>query len=287
MRDIVPGPVQAEDADAAGASDCQNAERWLAAIVKSSDDAILGKSLTGIITSWNAGATRIFGYEPQEALGRHISFLAWPGEEERIETFIERVGRGERIDHFEVARRHKSGRKIIVSLSLSPIRDASGTVIGIAKIARDMTERKAVEARLAANELSLRAFADRRFRELIEHAPDAILQVDSTGAIVIANYTAETMFGYSRDEFIGNGVDMLVPDAIRSAHAGHRAAFAAAGKSRPMGQGLNLFARRKDGSQFPVEISLSPVHSDNGVNITAVIRDITERKQIEHRVRAL
>jgi PAS domain S-box-containing protein len=289
-----PAPFSANDR-----SDRVHAERWLAAIVESSDDAILGKSLAGIITSWNAGATRIFGYTAKEAIGKHISLLAWPGEEERIEAFLERVRSGERIDHFEVARKHKSGRKIIVSLSLSPIMDANGTIIGVAKIARDMTERKAAEEMLAANELNLRALteqeasarsealAERRFRELIENAPDAILQVDTTGAILIANRTAETMFGYSREELMGTGVDLLVPEANRAGHAGRRAAFAAAGMTRPMGQGLELFARRKDGTQFPVEISLSPVQTERGVNVTAVIRDVTERKQIEERARSL
>jgi PAS domain S-box-containing protein len=271
----------------------------LAAIVESSDDAILGKTLSGIITSWNAGATRIFGYEAEEAIGKHISLLAWPGEEESMEAFLERVRHGERIDHFEVARKHKSGRKVIVSLSLSPIMDATGRIVGISKIARDITSRKAAEETLAAHEVNLRALtereasaraqalAERRFRELIENAPDGILQVDSTGAIVIANRTAETMFRYTRDELLGNSVDVLVPDAGRARHAGHRAAFAAAGKTRPMGVGLDLFARRKDGTQFPVEISLSPVRTPGGTSVTAVIRDITERKQTEQRVRTL
>ena len=299
MSDTIPAPVQPVQATPAEAPDPLHAERWLAAIVESSDDAILGKSLSGIITSWNAGATRIFGYEASEAIGKPISFLAWPGEEQRIEAFLERVRRGERIDHFEVARKHKSGQKIIVSLSLSPIVDASGTIIGIAKIARDITERKVAEDMIAGNELRLRtlaeqeasaraeAIAERRFRELIENAPDAILQVDAAGAIVIANRTAETMFGYSREELMGNGVDLLVPEANRARHAGHRKAFASAGMTRPMGQGLDLFARRKDGTQFPVEISLSAAKTDSGVNVTAVIRDVTERKQAEQRVRAL
>lgn len=279
--------------------DHSSAERWLAAIVESSDDAILGESLNGIITSWNAGATRIFGYEAEEAVGHPISLLAWPGEEEQMKLLLEKLRRGEYVDHFEVARKHKSGAKIIVSLSLSPIVDDKGTVIGIAKIARDITARKAAEQELAENDARLQmlteqgakahaeALAERRFRELIENAPDAILQVDSKGSILIANRTSEYLFGYSREELMEGNVDMLVPEADRGNHAAHRSAFAAAGRSRPMGQGLELYARRKDGSQFPVEISLSPVRTENGVNVTAVIRDVTERKLIEQRVRTL
>ena len=272
------------------------AERWLAAIVESSDDAILSMSLAGIITTWNAAATRIFGYESHEALGHPVSLLAWPGEEERIDDFLAILRHGGRVDHSEVSRKHKNGKKILVSLSLSPIVDSSGDTIGIAKIARDITERAEAtealaqsQARLTEQEANARAemLAERRFRELIENAPDAILQVEPSGAIVIANHTAEKMFCYTREELMGQNVDLLVPDAHRAAHAAHRKAFANAGRMRPMGLGLDLFAQRKDGTRFPVEISLSPMQTENGVHVTAVIRDVTERKLTELRVRTL
>jgi PAS domain S-box-containing protein len=279
--------------------DSVHAERWLAAIVEHSDDAILGMTLSGIITSWNAAGSRIFGYELHEIIGKPVSLLAWPGEEERIEFFLETLRRGERVDHTEVSRKHKNGARIIVSLSLSPIVDSNGTIIGIAKIARDITERKEAAGALEASNLRVNLLteqeanaraemlAERRFRALIENAPDAILQVDPAGTILIANRTAETMFGYSREELMGHSVDLLVPEANRPGHPGHRKAFAAGGLTRPMGLGLDLFARRKDGSTFPVEISLSPMKTDSGVHVTAVIRDVTERKLIEQRVRAL
>jgi PAS domain S-box-containing protein len=129
--------------------------------------------------------------------------------------------------------------------------------------------------------------AERKFRELIENAPDAILQVDAAGSIVIANRTAEKMFGYSREELMSHNVDILIPKAMRARHPEHRKAFASAGKTRPMGAGLDLFAQRKDGTQFPVEISLSPVKTEHGIYVTAVVRDITERKETEVRVRTL
>ena len=273
-----------------------NVERWLAAIVESSDDAILGMSLSGVITSWNAAATRIFGYEPHEALGQPVSLLAWPGEQERIDLFLAILRHGGRVHHTEVSRKHKNGKKILVSLSLSPIIDSNGTIIGIAKIARDITERseaagalEASEARLTEQQANARAemLAERKFRELLENAPDAILQVNQAGAIVIANRTAEKMFCYTREELMGQSVDLLVPEANRAAHPAHRKTLATAGKSRPMGLGLDLFAQRKDGTRFPVEISLSPMNTENGVHVTAVIRDVTERKLTEQRVRTL
>jgi PAS domain S-box-containing protein len=262
-----------------------DAERWLAAIVESSDDAIIGKTLDGIITSWNAGAERIFGYSADEVLGKPVTILIpqdlWH-EEAKI---LERLRKGERIDHFETTRIHKDGSNVAISLTISPIRDSSGAISGISKIARDITEHNQLVAREALTRAEM--LAERRFRELIENAPDAILQVDPKGIIVIANCTAETMFGYSREELMGLGVDALVPDAARSKHAARREAFAASGVTRPMGFGLSLYARRKDGSEFPVEISLSPVHTTTGTNVTAVIRDITERMRVEQQVHSL
>jgi PAS domain S-box-containing protein len=299
MNDRTPNSLESGPADSPKSALGMDAERWLAAIVESSDDAILGESLSGVITSWNAGATRIFGYSSEEAIGKPVRWFAWPGEEDRIEELLGRLRLGERVEHFETIRKHKTGRKVIVSLSLSPIRDAQGTIIGIAKIARDITERKEAKEALADSELRLRmmseqeaharadVLAERRFRELIEHAPDAILQIDTTGKIIVANNTAVSMFGYTQEELLGSSVDRLVPEASRAAHPGHRKAFAAAGVTRPMGQGLDLRARRKDGTEVPVEISLSPVKTDQGIYTTAAIRDVTERKRIEAQVRLL
>ena len=262
-----------------------DAERWLAAIVESSDDAIISKSLDGIITSWNAGAQRIFGYSADEVIGKPITVLIpqdlWHEETE----ILERLRSGERVDHFETTRVRKDGSIIAISLTISPIRDTAGAITGISKIARDVTEHKEMLVREAASHAEM--LAERKFRELIESAPDAILQVDSMGLIVLANRTAELVFGYSRDELIGMSVDALVPEAARSGHAAHRQAFEAAGESRPMGLGLDLCAVRRDGTEFPVEISLSPNRTEGGINITAVIRDVTERKRAEQQIHSL
>ena len=150
-----------------------DAERWLAAIVESSDDAIIGKTLDGIITSWNAGAQRIFGYSAEEVVGKPVTILIppdrWP-EEARI---LKRLRNGERVDHFETTRIRKDGGRIAISLTISPVHDSTGTISGISKIARDVTEHR----QLLAREESSRAevLAERKFRRLIEDAPDAIL----------------------------------------------------------------------------------------------------------------
>jgi PAS domain S-box-containing protein len=262
-----------------------DADRWLAAIVESSEDAIIGKTLDGIITSWNASAQRIFGYSADEVVGKPITILIpqnlWPEETE----IQKRLRSGERVDHFETTRVRKDGSPIAISLTISPIRDAAGAITGVSKIARDVTERKQLLAREAASRAEV--LAERKFRELIENAPDAILQVDSSGVILLANRTAELVFGYSGDELIGMRVDALVPESARSRHPAHRKGFEAAGVSRPMGMGLDLHAVRKDGTEFPVEISLSPNRTDDGINITAVIRDVTERKRTEQQIHSL
>lgn len=128
---------------------------------------------------------------------------------------------------------------------------------------------------------------ENRFRKLLEAAPDAILEVNSEGQIVLINQVAETMFGYSRDELLGMTVESLVPAAMRSKHHRHRASYTAAPQARPMGAGLELKAQRKDGSLFPVEITLSPNWTDGALHVIALIRDISERKESQDRLRAI
>jgi PAS domain S-box-containing protein len=274
-------------------------ERWLAAIVESSDDAIVGESLDGTITSWNKGAERIFGYTAEEAIGRTVKDLAWPGAEEHIEMLLGKLSHGERVQHFETLRKHKSGRKILVSLSLSPIVGDDGRVIGIAKIARDVTERTALQEsltqrtdqvrRLIEREAHARAeaLAERRFHELIENAPDAIVQMDENGTIAIANKATEMLFGYDHDELIGSGFGLLVPEGQHDAQEEDRTSFVQVGGSWRMGQESDLRALRKDGTEFPVEISLSSITMERGVQVTAVIRDVTERRRSQEEVRRL
>jgi len=260
-------------------------ERWLSAIVDSSDVAVMGESLEGVITSWNRAASQIFGYTAEEAIGMPVFNLAWPGEEGKIHGLLAAMRRGERIDNFATSRRHKNGHRVFVSLSLYPIRGDDGRILGIAKIARDISAHLRNQEEQAQTKSEL--LAERKYRQLIEHAPDAIIEVDAAGRILIANPRAEAIFGYSREELMGASVDLLLPSAARERHAGHRAGFAKANRTRPMGEGLELNAVRKDGSEFPVEISLSPIQTDNGTLVMAVIRDITDRRKAELQVRQL
>jgi PAS domain S-box-containing protein len=129
--------------------------------------------------------------------------------------------------------------------------------------------------------------AERRLGELLESAPDAILELDNEGRIVLLNRMAEQLFGYTRGELLGQTVDALVPEALREAHTRHREQYLSQPVTRPMGSGLKLEARRKDGSHFPVEISLSPVNPSTGSRVTAIIRDVTDRRQMEDQLRVV
>jgi PAS domain S-box-containing protein len=152
---------------------------WLAAIVESSDDAIVSKTLDGLVTSWNPAAHRLFGYTESEMVGRHISILAAPGREDEMPMILERIRRGERIDHYETVRRRKDGSLVEVSLTVSPVHDNAGRIVGASKVARDISERKRAEAALQASE--------ERFRTLANTVPDIVWTADPNGTITFAN----------------------------------------------------------------------------------------------------
>ena len=244
----------------------------LAAIIESSSDAIISKSLDGVILSWNRAAEELFGYTAEEAIGRPVDLLAPPGEADELPTLVERVERGERVEHYEAVRVRKDGKRIHASLSVSPIHDAYGRVIGTSIIARDVTARKR---------------AGTQFRELLEAAPDAMVIVDASGRIDFVNAQTEELFGYPRAELVGKPMEMLLPERHRAGHAAHRDTFYAAPRVRPMGAGLELHGLRSDGREFPVEVSLSPIETEEGMVVSAAIRDVSERKRAEAHFRGL
>ncbi len=129
--------------------------------------------------------------------------------------------------------------------------------------------------------------AERRFRELLEAAPDAILEVDEEGRIILMNATAERMFGYTREELLGCELEKLVPESVRKTHVHHRDQYKTRPSTRPMGQGFTLHAQRKDGTLLPVEISLSPISVDEHSHVTAIVRDVTERRAAEEKIRMI
>ncbi|HSU29708.1 MAG TPA: PAS domain S-box protein [Bryobacteraceae bacterium] len=259
-----------------------------AAFLQACPLATIAMQEDGTVLLWSRAAERLFGWRSEEVVGRPLPTIP-PGREEEFRMMLESQMQGVSQEGREVVRWRKDGSLIHVSLWTAPLRDKQGRIRGKLSMLADITEQlKARQERvkLVSDEREAREQARvmDRFRELLEAAPDGIIEVDAEGKIVLANVATERLFGYSRDELLGKSVDDLVPDKLRGQHLRHRLQYATAPLSRPMGSGLPLLARRKDGSQFPVEISLSPVKSTAGFRVSAIIRDVSERKQAEEQL---
>jgi two-component system NtrC family sensor kinase len=168
----------------------------LAAIVQSSEDAIVGKTLSGIVTSWNEGARRLLGYTANEMVGQPLSRIIPTDRLDEELTILMRLGRGERVEHIETVCRHKHGNLVDVSVSISPIRDASGRIVGASKIARDVGARKRGQAAVEQANEQLRENA-----MVLELAPISVCDMDNR--IVLWTLGAEHLYGFSKDEALG------------------------------------------------------------------------------------
>ena len=244
----------------------------LAAIVESSDDAILSKDLDGIIRSCNTATERIFGYTCEELIGRPVRILIPPERQAEEDDILERIRRGERVDHFETVRVARDGRLIDVSLTISPVYDPSGAVVGASKIARDITERKRAwgkEAYLAA---------------IISSSADAIIAKDLNGTITSCNESAERIFGYEAAELIGRPIHVLIP-AERYAEEDMILSKVRAGERV---EHLETVRVAKDGRKVDISLSVSPIRDDSGtvIGIAKVARDITEQKRLAQELAA-
>jgi len=243
----------------------------LAAIVESSDDAIVSKTLDGTVLTWNSAAERIFGYSAAEMIGSSIYQLIPPDLHADEGEILTRIARGEHIAHFETIRRHKNGTLFPVELSISPVRDETGTIVGASSIKRDISERRrALEtsARLAA---------------IVESSDDGIVSKAIDGTVLTWNAAAERMYGYSAAEMVGRSIYDLVPNDLQ---AEEQAILARVGRGERVAHYETLRCR-KDGTQIQISLTLSPMTDSTGqiVAVSSIQRDISERRRAEESLR--
>ena len=229
--------------------------------------AIFATDPAGRVVSWNAGAQRIKGYKADEIMGKNFSCFFPP---EDIE-----LGRPEEILRITAANGHheeqgmrvrKDGSRFPASVTFTALRDPSGNLLGFSEFSHDLSESKESEA---------------KYRGLLEAAPDAMVIVNEAGDIVLLNLQAEKQFGYRRDELVGRKVTNLIPEGFAERLIADGNRTAAEALVQQIGMGIDLYGRRKDGSEFPIEMMLSPLESAHGILVTAAIRNITVRKEGE------
>ena len=247
-------------------------------LLDESPDAVIATDASGKVLFWNKAAQTLYGYTSQEAVERSIFDLVVPGQSAANERQLLADAADKDILTYETIRKHKNNALLYVNVSSKPIRDASGRISHILSNNIDITHLQAMrDAKLV----------EARYGEILQSMPDGIVMVNPTGTIVYANNQAEVLFGFEAGKLRGGLIEILLPERFRGRHIAHRSSFMEQARTRSMGMGLELYGLRQDGSEFPIEISLSPLHTQDGVLVMSAIRDISERKKAEQKFRGL
>ena len=241
-------------------------DAFLAAVIESSEDAILTKDLNGIITSWNPGARRLFGYEPEEVIGKRGTMLFPPDRVNEEAMIFERIRRGERVDHYETVRRTKTGELIEVSLTISPIRTEDGTIVGSSKIARDLRARNRAEL---------------QFRTTLASIGDAVIATDRAGDVTFMNSVAEQMTGWPLAEALGLPLDQVFRIVSEDHQAPVESPVAKVLREGTIvGLANHTLLISRDGKSRPVDDSAAPIRTSTGdlIGVVLVFRDVSDRR---------
>src|SRR5579875_2818295 len=231
----------------------------VAALVEAAEDAIVTTTPAGVVTGWNRAAERIFGYAAAEMIGRPVALLAPPGRAAEMDELLARIGRGE------------DGRVFPVALTVAPIRDAAGGLIGVLRITRDISIARAATAAWREDAAQLRA--------ILDTVPEGLIIIDERGIVQSFSVAAERMFGYAAAEVLGRNVNMLMPSPYREHHDGYIARYLASGERRIIGLGRVVTGQRKDGSNFPIELAVGEVEGAGRRLFTGFVRDLSEQQR--------
>jgi two-component system, sporulation sensor kinase E len=235
-------------------------------IFEASKDAIGYATIDGTILLINRAFSELTGFSREELLRMNVRDLIPEQHRKQRDDMVAQVLQTGEPNEYEIEYLRKNGSRVPVSITVFAVKREDGKSIGLAAIVRDLSERK---------------HAEEQFRLVVESSPNGLLMVDEQGTIRMVNRQIDELFGYERAELIGQSVEILVPQHMRSHHAGDRAEFIAHSESRAMGKGRDLYGVRKDGQEFPLEIGLNPIRTPDGLRVLASVVDITERKHIQ------